>query len=145
MRRVSEREDKFEVPSEWVMPTSVPPIPGADRVTEDVRQLDSTYFDTPSEGLRRFGITLRRRTGGDGVGWQLKVPNGTARIELQSGSNAKAVPPALAAAVTALQGGEELVPMATVSTTRTARRVLNADGDLLVEIARRFGAVDSRR
>jgi hypothetical protein len=62
----------------------------------EVRQLDNTYFDTPGAALRLFGITLRRRVGGSETGWQLKVPNGTARTELRLGSRAKTVPSALA-------------------------------------------------
>ena len=80
---------------------------GAGSIPE-VRQLDNTYFDTPGAGLRLFGITLRRRVGGSETGWQLKVPNGTARTELQSGSRAKTVPSALADGVEGLLAGESL-------------------------------------
>ncbi|HET9647590.1 MAG TPA: CYTH and CHAD domain-containing protein [Microlunatus sp.] len=135
MQRVREREVTFDVPADWVMPDSMPPVRGGDRVVEQVRRLDSTYFDTASEGLRLFGITLRRRLGDEGTGWQLKVPNGTARIELQSGSTTRTVPRELADAVSALQGRDDLAPVATLSTIRTARRVLNSDGDLVLEIA----------
>ena len=100
-----------------------------------MRKLDNTYFDTPGAGLRLFGITLRRRVGGSETGWQLKVPSGTARTELQSGSRAKTLPPALAKGVEGLLAGESLDPVATIVTTRTAYRLLNADGGLVLEIA----------
>jgi hypothetical protein len=65
----------------------------------------------------------------------LKVSNGTARTELQSGSRTKTLPPAMAKAVVGLRAGERLGRVAVVKTTRTAYRVLNADGELVVEIA----------
>ena len=102
---------------------------------QEVRKLDNTYFDTPGAALRLFGITLRRRVGGSETGWQLKVPSGTARTELQSGSRAKTLPPALAKGVEGLLAGESLDPVATIVTTRTAYRLLNADGELVLEIA----------
>jgi hypothetical protein len=65
----------------------------------------------------------------------LKVPNGTTRTELQSCSRTKTLPPPLAKAVAGLRAGERLDPVATVKTSRTAYRVLNADGELVLEIA----------
>ena len=100
-----------------------------------MRKLDNTYFDTSDTGLRLFGITLRRRVGGSETGWQLKVPNQTARMELQSRSRAKNVPPVLAHAVAGLVGGDSLDRVASLMTTRTAYRVLDADGELVLEIA----------
>ncbi len=110
-------------------------MPDGGRLDQAVRKLDSTYFDTPSAGLRLFGITLRRRVGGSETGWQLKVPSGTARTELQSGSRTKTLPPAVAEAVAGLLAGESLGPVAKIVTTRTAYRLLNADGELVMEIA----------
>jgi CHAD domain-containing protein len=135
MRVVEEREDKFEVDPDWVMPQVMRLVPDGGRVDQEVRRLENTYFDTPGAGLRLFGVTLRRRVGGSETGWQLKVPNGTARTELQSGSRAKRLPPALAHGVEGLLVGESIDPVATVVTTRTAYRVLNADGELVLEIA----------
>jgi CHAD domain-containing protein len=134
VKQVLEVEDKFAVPADWVMPKHLPSL-GDSWISDEVRELDSTYFDTPSGGLRQFGITLRRRVGDEGTGWQLKVPNGSARIELQNDSNATAVPGELADAITALRAGEDLVEVARMTTTRRARRVLDTGGDLRVEIA----------
>ena len=135
MRRMNEQEDKYEVDSDWVMPQITDLVPDGGRVDQQVRELDSTYFDTPGAGLRVFGITLRRRVGGSETGWQLKVPNGTARTELQSGSRAKTLPSALAKGVEGLLAGESLDSVAAIMTTRTAYRVFNADGELVFEIA----------
>jgi CHAD domain-containing protein len=132
---VEEREDKFEVDPDWVMPQVMRLVPDGGRLDQEVRTLDNSYFDTPGAGLRLFGVTLRRRVGGSETGWQLKVPTETARTELQSGSRRKTIPSVLAKAVAGLRAGERLDPVATVKTTRTAYRVLDADGELVLEIA----------
>lgn len=95
MRTMIEQEDKFEVDSDWVLPQLTELVPDGGRLDQETRKLNNTYFDTPGAGLRLFGITLRRRVGGSETGWQLKVPSGTARTELQSGSRAKRMPSAL--------------------------------------------------
>jgi hypothetical protein len=100
---LEELEDKFEVDADWLLPPIADLVPDGGRLDQDVRRLENTYFDTPSAGLRLFGVTLRRRVGGSETGWQLKVPNGTARTELQSGSRAKKLPAGLADSVTGLQ------------------------------------------
>jgi CHAD domain-containing protein len=135
MRTMTEQEDKFEVDSDWVLPQLTELVPDGGRLDQETRKLDNTYFDTPGAGLRLFGITLRRRVGGSETGWQLKVPNGTARTELQSGSRAKTLPPALGKGVEGLLAGENLDPVATIVTTRTAYRLLNSDDELVLEIA----------
>ena len=135
MRRMNEQEDKYEVDSDWVMPQITDLVPDGGRLDQQERELHSTYFDTSGAGLRVLGITLRRRVGGSETGWQLKVPNGTARTELQSGSRAKKLPSALAKGVEGLLAGESLDAVAAIMTTRTAYRVLNADGELMFEIA----------
>jgi CHAD domain-containing protein len=135
LRMMNEQEDKYEVDPDWVMPPLTELVPDGGRLDQEVRKLDNTYFDTPGAGLRLFGITLRRRVGGSETGWQLKVPNGTARTELQSGSRAKTLPPALAKGVEGLLAGENLDPVAAMVTTRTAYQLRNADGELVLEIA----------
>jgi inorganic triphosphatase YgiF len=61
VRVVEEREDKFEVDPDWVMPHLKSLVPDGGRLDQEVRTLDNTYFDTPGAGLRLFGVTLRRR------------------------------------------------------------------------------------
>ena len=135
MQVVEEQEDKFEVDADWVLPPIADLVPDGGRLDQDVRRLENTYFDTPGAGLRLFGVTLRRRVGGSETGWQLKVPNGTARTELQSGSRAKKLPAGLADSVSGLRAGERLDQVATMVTTRTAYRVLDARNELVLEIA----------
>jgi inorganic triphosphatase YgiF len=135
MRVVEGREDKFEVDPDWVVPQISDLVPDGGRLDQEERKLDNIYFDTPGASLRLFGVTLRRRVGGPETGWQLNVPNGTARTELQSDSHAKTLPRALAEGVAGLVAGESLDPVARLVTIRTAYRVLNADGELMLEIA----------
>jgi inorganic triphosphatase YgiF len=132
---VGEQEDKFEVDLDWAMPQLKRLLPDGGRLDQSVRHLEDTYFDTAGARLRLFDIRLRRRVEGSDTGWRLKVPNGTAREELQSGARMKGLPPALAKVVTGLRAGDRLDPVARVSATRTSYRVLNFDGELALEIA----------
>ena len=92
MKTIQEQEHKFEIDTDWVMPQLTELLPDGGRLSQDVRKLDNTYFDTPDAGLRLFGITLRRRVGGSETGWQLKVPSGTVRTELGSSWPTKTLP-----------------------------------------------------
>ena len=140
MRTMTEQEDKFDVDSDWVMPPLAELVPERGRLDQEVRKLDNTYFDTPGAGLRLFGITLRRRVGGSETGWQLKIPSGTAKTELQSGSRAKTLPPALVEGVEGLRAGESLDPVAKLRRRLNAPRVfelgLVAPNDLAYRRAR---------
>ena len=135
MQVVEEQEDKYEVDADWVLPPIADLVPDGGRLDQGVRRLENTYFDTAGAGLRLFGVTLRRRVGGSETGCQLKVPHGTARTELQSGSRAKRLPAPLADGVSGLRAGERLDQVATMVTTRTAYRVLDAADELVLEIA----------
>jgi inorganic triphosphatase YgiF len=130
-----EREEKFDVKKGWELPDFGGLVPDGGRVGQETRHLKSVYFDTPDRGLLDFGVTLRRRVGGGDTGWQLKVPAGSVRTELRSGSRRVTLPKELADAVAGLQGSQELVPVATIVTTRRASRVLDAAGAALFEIA----------
>ena len=132
---VVEREDKFVVDDDWAMPDLESLVPGGGERQADTARLESAYLDTPTGALRAFGITLRRRTGDGESGWQLKVPNGTARTELHSRSKTRQVPTKLRAAVAALVADESLEPLVTISTSRTAHRLVNPDGELICEVA----------
>ena len=134
MRVIKERGEKFEVDPDRGLPQVMDLVPDGGDLDQEVRRLENTYFDTPGAGLRMFGVTLRRRVGGSETGWQLKVPKGTARTELRSGSRTKTLPPALAEAVAGLLAGETLEQVATLVTTRTVYRLRNATGELVLEI-----------
>src|SRR6185295_6012223 len=47
------------------------------------RTLTNIYLDTPDHQLAVAGVTLRRRVEGGKSLWQLKLPQGKARLELE--------------------------------------------------------------
>jgi CHAD domain-containing protein/adenylate cyclase class IV len=96
------------------------------------RDFVSTYYDTPELQLARNDITLRYRSE-DGTGlWQLKVPRGAARIELEE-TGAPARPPSdLVALLFAHLRGVQPVRVARL---RTRRKTLLTAGAEIVEDA----------
>lgn len=106
---------------------------------ETVRQqLMATYFDTPDLRLAAAGLTLRRRKGGDDAGWHLKVPAGggaRAEVRLPLGRSTRTVPEQLRRMVRVHSGGAALRPVAEISTERTVRRLVDATGQVLAEVA----------
>ena len=102
------------------------------------QQLEAVYFDTADLRLAAAGLTLRRRTGGDDAGWHLKVPAGdVARSEVRRplGRGTRTVPKPLQAMVRAHSRGAALVPVAEIATDRTVRRLVDATGQVLAELA----------
>ncbi len=135
LSRHREREDKFTVADNFVLP-ELGDIVGEDgQAVSDSFRLVSLYHDTEDGALRRARVTLRRRSGGPDTGWQLKLPSGLARTEVGSHSRAKAVPKALVDVVLGLTGGRPLVPIAELTTERATTRLLDAGGELRAEVA----------
>ena len=89
------------------------------------RQFVSTYHDTDDHRLARRGITLRHRVeNGKGL-WQLKLPHGVARLELEEPGPPTEPPEALSALLTGHLRGVPLLPIARL---RTHREGVRADG-----------------
>ena len=100
-----------------------------------VHALDATYYDTTDERLAAAGITLRRRTGGDDAGWHLKLPaGGDARDEIHAPLSDD-VPRRLVSLVRVHARDRDLVPVMRLCTERRIRRLHDADGALLAEVA----------
>src|SRR4051794_40140029 len=76
MRTTVEYERKLEAPAGWELPDL------GGEVLEP-RVFSSIYHDTADRSLARAGITLRRRTERGHSLWQLKLPRGGARLELE--------------------------------------------------------------
>ena len=96
--------------------------------------LEATYFDTADLALARGGVTVRRRTGGTGEGWHLKLPrSGDSRIELRVplGRAVRTVPTRLTASVRALVRDRPLVPVVRVSTRRLEHALCDEAGAVL--------------
>ncbi len=102
------------------------------------QQLAATYFDTADLRLAAAGLTLRRREGGDDAGWHLKVPAGggaRSEVRLPLGRAWRTVPESLRRMVRVHTRGALLRPVAEIATDRTVRRLVDATGQVLVEIA----------
>jgi hypothetical protein len=133
-----EIERKYAVGAGFVLP-DLSAVPGVAAVTgPDTYHLTAIYLDTPGQDLAAAKITLRRRTGGTDAGWHLKLPAGAgARREVHAplGPGTEPVPERLAALVSEWTRGQPLRPIARLQTTRTVRRLTDAAGQVLAEVA----------
>ncbi len=94
------------------------------------RDFISNYFDTPDLSLARNGITLRHRAEEGSRLWQLKIPSGVARLEIEvPGSPANPPSELLALVLVHLRG----VKPARVARLRTRRKTLRTAGAEIVE------------
>jgi CHAD domain-containing protein len=133
-----EIERKFDVGPDFTVP-DLSGVAGVASVA-DVEEIDlaATYHDTPDLRLLRSKVTLRRRTGGPDAGWHVKLPAAAgARLELHQplGRAVKAPPAAVLAPVLGLVGTQRPGPVATVETHRIVRRLADAEGRVLAEVA----------
>jgi len=94
------------------------------------RDFVSTYFDTPDLSLARNEITLRHRAEEGSRLWQLKIPSGAARLEIEV-PGSPALPPSelLALVLVHLRG----VKPSRVARLRTRRKTLRTAGAEIVE------------
>jgi CHAD domain-containing protein len=90
----------------------------------------STYHDTPDLRLAQHGVTFRHRVE-EGAGlWQLKLPRGAHRIELELQGPPARPPEEMLALLGAYLRRDELVPVARL---RTRREGVQIDGAEVVE------------
>jgi CHAD domain-containing protein len=123
MKETLEREIKLTPEEGFVLPEL-----GGRRMP--TRVFISTYHDTADLRLARHGITFRHRVE-DGAGiWQLKLPRGAARLELELGGPPARPPAQLLDLLTAYLRGAALVPVARL---RTRREVILAQGAEIVD------------
>lgn len=91
------------------------------------RDFVSTYHDTPDLRLARHGVTLRHRLE-DGTGlWQLKLPRGAARAELERVGPPAQPPSEFLDLLVAYLRGEKLVRVARLRTRRQSIRAAGAE------------------
>jgi inorganic triphosphatase YgiF len=134
MTEVLERECKWEVDDDFVLPPLDDVVPGGE-VEYSTIELTSAYFDTADRYLSAHGLLLRRREGDDDTGWQLKVPDANGRIEIHYPLS-DTMPSELSALLRGVSLGEPLVNMATIHTTRKRYRITDPKNHQLVaEIA----------
>jgi CHAD domain-containing protein len=127
-----EREVKLDCPAGFALPDLS--LLGTVHA-EDPLSLNATYYDTAELRLARWGVTLRRRTGGVDDGWTLKLPDEGARTEVTLQLSAGTTPPAeLKALATAFTRGAPLRKVVTLLTRRSPVRVLGLGGVPLAEV-----------
>lgn len=120
MKETVEREVKLVPPSGFVLPE----LGGQQLPT---RTFVSTYHDSPDLVLARHGITFRHRVE-DGAGlWQLKIPHGEARIELEVAGPPARPPLELTGLLVAFLRGRATVPVARLRTRRDGVRTNGAE------------------
>jgi CHAD domain-containing protein len=132
-----ETEQKYDAGTSAALP-DLQEIEGVDHVAEPVTDhLEAVYFDTPAMALAARRITLRRRTGGADEGWHLKLPAGTdQREEIHAPlGQPEIVPEELSDHLQVLIRGDELVPVARLSTRRTTYRLYGPGGEHLADFA----------
>ncbi len=123
MRETVEREVKLTPGEGFVLPE----LGGEPQPT---RVFVSTYHDTDDLVLARHGVTLRHRVE-DGTGlWQLKLPRGADRAELEQPGPPAQPPLELSALLVGFLRGRELRRVARL---RTRREVVRADGAEIVD------------
>ena len=110
------RELKLNIDSKF----RLPPIAGSPLPR---RVLTSTYYDTASYDLALARITLRDRVERGTRTWQLKIPLGRDRQEIELADGQPGPPAALRDLLTLFAGQRELTPVATLRVWRTGLRV----------------------
>ena len=121
-----EREIKLSIDPEFRLPRlRGTPLPR--------RLLTSTYYDTVSHDLALAGITLRHRVERGKRAWQLKVPLGSDRQEIEIVNGRSFPPPAFRALLVLHLGTRKLAPVATLRVMRAGVLVQRHD-DPVAEI-----------
>jgi CHAD domain-containing protein len=111
MSATAERELKLEADADFTLP-EFPGEPLAERT------FISTYHDTPDMRLAKAGIILRRRVEHESVAWQLKLPRGRRRVELELPGDREAVPMEITELLFAHARGAAVAPVVALRTTR---------------------------
>lgn len=126
MKQTLEREIKLRAPAGFVLPQ----FPGSPIGS---RRFTSTYMDTEDFRLASAGITLRRRVENRKGVWQLKIPRGKARLELEERGGPFRPPPSFAKLLVAPLRGSELSPVAKLRTFRTGI-IVGAESSPVAEV-----------
>jgi CHAD domain-containing protein len=133
-----EIETKYDVDEHAILP-ALHELPGVASVAQPVElDLEAVYFDTADLALAANRVTLRRRTGGEDDGWHVKLPeSGSGRLEIRHplGRAVSKVPIQVVRSVRVHVRDHELAPVVTLKTHRIVHRLLDADGEVLAEVA----------
>ena len=133
-----EIETKYDVDDSVILP-AMHELPGVASVAQPVElDLEAVYYDTADLDLAANKVTLRRRTGGEDDGWHVKFPVSSGeRLEVRHplGRSVQSVPSAVVRTVRVYVRDRALVPVVRLQTRRIVHRLLDADGDVLAEVA----------
>ncbi len=116
MRLTNEHERKLDAPAGFRLPE----LGGSPL---EPRLFTSVYFDVPGGSLAEAGITLRRRTERRKSVWQLKLPAGDARLELEAPGPTTGPPEELSRLLATHLRRGALAPVASLRTRRTGELV----------------------
>jgi CHAD domain-containing protein len=120
VKQTLEREIKLTPKKGFALPEL-----GGARLPE--RRFVSTYHDTPDYVLARHGVTFRHRVE-DGAGvWQLKLPKGAARVELEEAGPPARPPETMLALLVAYLRERDVGPIARLRTRREGFRIDGAE------------------
>jgi CHAD domain-containing protein len=126
VHQLHEREIKFHVPPRFQIPENLG-IPISPRV------FTSTYYDSEQHRLGQLGLTLRKRVEkGQGV-WQLKIPSGDYRIELEIDSGSHHIPGQFLELLTGFFRKHEPMQLGKLRTWRTGW-LLQKEGKFVAEV-----------
>jgi CHAD domain-containing protein len=129
-----ERELKFDVAPDFVVPDVAGLLPDGGRLEVLTEQLRSDYFDTADHALLRARMTLRHRTGSTDTGWQLKIPQPPFREEIRVDADSEGTPEELQRLLLGVTRGQSLTRIARVKTERSVTRLVDGAGRHLAEI-----------
>lgn len=140
-QEVREVETKLRVHGLFKLPDLSTAAGVAQVMPQRTRELRAVYHDTDDLALFRWGVTLRRREGGDDAGWHMKLPVDGAkegvrdelRVPLTEGAVGH-VPDALRDVVTAYVRGAALVPVVELRTERTPYVLYDDEGVAFAEL-----------
>jgi CHAD domain-containing protein len=123
VKRTVEREIKLRAGDGFALPGDLgePIAP---------RRFSSTYHDTPDHRLAASGFTLRYRSERGSGSWQLKLPRGDDRLELELPGPPEQVPQRFDDLIAATTRGRPLLPVARLDTLRQGVMVRDHGRDL---------------
>lgn len=126
IQQTLENEIKFRIPLRFQLPPDIgEPIPP--------RVFTSTYFDTKQHRLGQLGLTLRKRVERAHGVWQLKIPSGAARLELEIDSSSRHIPWEFQDLLTAFFRKQEAVQLGKLRTKRKGVRI-QKDNQVIAEV-----------
>jgi CHAD domain-containing protein len=138
MEGALERELKLEVGPRFRLP-KLPGEPLAPRI------FVSVYYDTPDHQLARHSVTVRRRTEKRQHRWQVKLPRGAARLELELRSPATEPPEEVRRLLAVYIRGASLMPVATLLTRRSGVVVSDLRGPVAEVVLDSVSVFEGRR